>query len=92
MPTAASTLRNPVNLIWVVLMVTTLGSWWLGADHDGDVRQLATVGVIVLAFAKVQLVGLYFMEVRHASRLLQGLFAAYVAAVGGGLVLLYLLM
>lgn len=90
-PTARA-VRNPINLVWVALVVTTLVSWWLGADHtSADLRELATAGVIVLAFVKVQLVGTYFMEVRHAPRVLQLLFSAWCVAVGGGLVLMYLL-
>lgn len=92
MPMAHPALRNPVNLAWIVLMATTFGSWWLGADHSEDSwRQLATASVIVLAFIKVQLVGSYFMELRSAPALLQALFASWVVAIGGGLVLMYLL-
>jgi Prokaryotic Cytochrome C oxidase subunit IV len=40
---------------------------------------LASVVILLIAFIKVRLVGLYFMELRGAPTLLRGLFEAYCA-------------
>ena len=56
--------HRPVLTVGAVLMVATLFSAWLG--HGLGPRRAATVVVIVVAFAKVFLVGEYFMELRNA--------------------------
>jgi heme/copper-type cytochrome/quinol oxidase subunit 4 len=88
--------RNAATYAWLVLMISTLAAWWAGADHgfgDGvDARKAATVFVIVVAFVKIYLVILYFMEVRHAPTLLLRIFQFWCTAVCSGLVGMYLLM
>ncbi len=81
-----------VALVWVALVAATLLSWQLGGGHGfagGDPRS-ATVAVLVVAFVKVRLVGLHFMELRDAPRALRALFEGYVAVVGTALVVMYL--
>lgn len=58
---------------WAVLTITTLASWGLGADHGALLsdRKLTGALVLTLAFFKIFLVGLYFMELRFAPRSLQ---------------------
>lgn len=78
--TCAPYVRKPSTVVWFVLMLATLASWALGADHTflvGDAR-VATSLVLALAFFKVQLVGTHFMELNHAPRALWAVFSGWV--------------
>ncbi|MFZ0715811.1 cytochrome C oxidase subunit IV family protein [Mycobacterium sp.] len=44
-------------------------------------HQLASVIILLIAFIKVRLVGMYFMELREAPNVLRGLFEAYCVIV-----------
>jgi hypothetical protein len=70
-----SLLRARSTLVWLVLVVVTLLSWALGADHG--VGSIVAVVVIGLAVVKVRFVGLDFMELRTAPVMLRALFEAY---------------
>jgi len=70
--------RDRVAAIWALLMTATLVSWLLGGDHVIHGRDAVGAVVIVIAFVKVRLVGLHFMELRGAPRPLRGVFEAYV--------------
>jgi hypothetical protein len=67
--------------VWTLLVVATITSWSLGG---------ATVAVLVVAFVKVRLVGLYFMELRSAPVPLRLLFEGWVVVVCSILIGLYL--
>jgi hypothetical protein len=88
----ADTARRPGTVTWAVLMVATVVSWTLGTRHDvfGGGPRLATVGVLVIAFVKVFLVGRQFMELREAPRLLQLFFNGWCVVVCSVIVGLYL--
>lgn len=75
--------RQPVTAVWGLLMVATALSWMVGTDHDiiVDSTEFATVTVLIIAFAKVQLIGLHFMELRDAPRALTAVFGTWVVAV-----------
>jgi hypothetical protein len=68
-------LRNRAGLSWLLLVAATILSWALGADHGTG----SMVAVVVLAIAtiKVRLVGLDFMELRHAPIPLRAAFECY---------------
>lgn len=82
---------NWITLVWLVLVSATGLSWWLGADHGLDGREAASIGILVLAMIKVRLVILYFMEVRTAPLPLRLICEAWVVALCGVMVGLYLL-
>lgn len=46
--------------------------------HD---HRLASVAILLIAFIKVRLFGMYFMELRDAPNVLRGLFEAYCLVV-----------
>jgi hypothetical protein len=73
---------------WLVLVAATLLSWYLGDGHCA--REVATVGVLVVAFGKVYLVGRYFMELRDAPRALRYGFAGWCVVMCLVLTTLYL--
>ncbi|MCG7593115.1 cytochrome C oxidase subunit IV family protein [Mycobacterium sp. PSTR-4-N] len=68
-------LKNRAGLSWLVLVAATLLSWALGADHGTG--SMVAVAVLGIAAIKVRLVGLDFMELRHAPIPLRAAFEAY---------------
>lgn len=80
--------RNRAGFSWLLLVAATAVSWALGADHGTG----STVVVVVLAIAawKVRLVGLDFMELRHAPIPLRAVFEFYCVAIWAVLSGLYL--
>jgi len=70
-------LRTPATAVWVVLIVATAATWTLGTNHGFGNHTLASVVILLIAFIKVRLVGLYFMELRDAPAALRGLFEGY---------------
>jgi hypothetical protein len=83
-------LRDKITLIWTGLVLATLLSWWLGTDHGTSNHQVATVGVMLVAFAKVRFVGMHFMDLRDAPIPLRLIFDAYVLIVGTAIIGTYL--
>jgi hypothetical protein len=73
--------RSTPALVWGVLVAATCLSWWLGTDHGLDDRTAAAAVVIVVAFAKVHLIGRWFMELHGADALLRRAFDGWVAVV-----------
>lgn len=79
--------------IWLLLVALTTMSWEVG---DGGATASAGIGtslvtplLLLVAFFKVRLVGLHFMELRTAPLPLRILFESWVAAVCGLLLLIY---
>ena len=68
---------------WAVLMVLTAASWWAGIESTtiGFGHQAIMVGILVLTFAKIFVVGHSFMELRLASSWLVRLFSVWCVAV-----------
>ena len=65
-----SLLRSRLTLVWLILVAATLLSFesmLLG----GDGARLARCAILIIAFAKVALVGLEFMDLRNAPLLLR---------------------
>ena len=54
------------TIIWLVLLAATALSWALGHAYGVPGMRYAGVYIIVIAFLKVRLVILEFMEIRHA--------------------------
>ena len=73
----ASLLRNRISAVWFVLIAATLVSFALGTGHGISSHQLASVVIMAVAFTKVFLVGMYFMELRVAPDTLRGVFLGY---------------
>ena len=79
--TLTSLLRTPASLVWVLLVFATVTSWKLGTQHGIHDHTLASVIILLIAFIKVRLVGLYFMELRDAPLALRSLFETYCVIV-----------
>jgi hypothetical protein len=91
--TTRGPLRDAVSVAWALLIAATLISWTVGAEHGNGhtARQLATAIVLLVAFIKVRMVGMYFMELRYAPAVLRGLFEAWCLLVGACLLAMYLI-
>ncbi|MGQ0623298.1 MAG: cytochrome C oxidase subunit IV family protein [Sporichthyaceae bacterium] len=80
---------RPVTVVWAILMVATLISWWLGDGHGAT--KLAAVLVIVTGFMKVALIGEHFMELRSAPPPLRWAFIGWCTLVPAILCGIYLI-
>ena len=86
--TVIQLLRTRAGLTWLLLIAATIVSWAVGAEHGTG----SVVAVVVLAIAaiKVRLVGLDFMELRHAPIPLRAAFECYCVGMWALLSALYL--
>ena len=78
---------RPVLFSWIVLIAATLGSWYIGLEEVGEHSPYVpwfSTGLIVLATFKIRLIGLYFMELRHAPWSLRGIFELWVLCLSVG--------
>lgn len=84
--------QEPVVGVWVTLILLTGVSWWLGTGHSlgMDSVTAATAVMIIVLFAKTHLVGMYFMELRHAIAPLQRAFHTWTVLACGVVLGLYL--
>ena len=76
----ASLIRSRATVVWVALIVATLVSWTVGTDGAVGAR-FATTVVLLVAFTKVRLIGLHFMELRESALELRVLFETYCVVV-----------
>ena len=89
--TIGSLVRTKETVVWFVLVCATLVSWATGTDHGISDHRIGTAVILVVAFTKVRLVGLYFMELRAAPTPLRLVFEAYCLVVLVGMLGMYLL-
>lgn len=85
--------ENTVTFVWLLLTLITCFSWMLGTGQikAGLVSHAeASLGIIVLAFFKVRLVILHFMEVRTAPLVLRAVCELWIALVCATVVIFYL--
>jgi hypothetical protein len=76
-------LRHHSTAIWALLMAATCLSAFLGSEDGASpaASRSGSVAILAIAFLKVRLVGLHFMELRQAPSALRLLFEGYVAVV-----------
>lgn len=81
-----------VGLVWVLLIAATAISWLLGTGTPGNPEAAihgATITMLVIAFFKVRLVLMHFMEAGHAHKTLRLVCEAWVFGVCTALILAY---
>jgi hypothetical protein len=80
--------------VWGVLVVLSIGTGWLApaahANHLAQASLPITVLVLALALIKSRLIIRYFMEVRTAPRSLKMATDAWLAALFGAIMVIYL--
>ncbi len=81
-------ITNRAGFSWLLLIAATLASFALSSGHS----ESAWIAVVVLgiAAAKIRLVGLDFMELRHAPVALRTVFECYCVTLWTVLSMLYL--
>lgn len=86
-------LLTPATAIWLVLCLATGLAWWLGGGHGSELLGRAGTAALLLliAFFKIRLVIMHFMEVRGAPRALRLACDAWVVGVPIVILGLYLL-
>jgi hypothetical protein len=82
-------MRKSATVVWLLLVLATGASWWLSGGV-GTSHAVAAAALLLLAFVKVRLIVMYFMEVHWAPIALRLGFDAWVTAVYCALLLLYL--
>jgi Prokaryotic Cytochrome C oxidase subunit IV len=89
-----SILISNETLIWLLLVLLTGGSWFLGeqeiqATSNSSATTLISMAMILIGFFKVRLIGLHFMELRNAPWPLRLIFEAWVFIVCIAILILY---
>ena len=85
-------LRGYTSGVWLLLVLLTAFSWWLsalGSAHFALNVQLATTSMFLVAFFKVRMVGMYFMEMKRAPLSLRLLFELWAVGACGAIIGLY---
>ena len=85
---ALDLLKNRAGASWLFLVAATVVSWAVGAEHGTG--SMVAVLVLGIAAIKVRLVGLDFMELRHAPIPLRAAFEGYCVVMWAVLSGLYL--
>ena len=86
-------LNTKVTYIWCLLVLLTIVSWWLGDGYRPDnvaLVKFATIGLFLLAFFKIRLIVMNFMEISTAPIPLRVIFEAYVIVVCTVILCLYM--
>ena len=83
------TLPSRLVVVWLALVAATVVSWALGAEL-GSARNVTAL-LFVIAFAKVWLIGRYFMDLRSAAVPLRRMFDGWVLVVATALTAIYLI-
>lgn len=78
---------NPANRDWLVLLVATGVTWWLG--EVGAAGTGAILAMLAIVFIKGRLVILDFMELRGAPLMWRLLLEGWLIVVGGLILLAY---
>lgn len=84
--------RERITALWLLLIVLTLLSleYFRDLGHGSDYR-LGSVVVMIIAFIKVRLVGLDYMELRNAPLPLRLVFEVWVIGLCSVIITLYYL-
>lgn len=80
---------NSANRTWLVLLIATGITWWLG--DVGATGTGAILAMLAIAFIKGRLVILDFMELRGAPLMWRILFEGWLIVVSGLILLAYLI-
>ena len=86
-------LNTPATYVWLLLAALTAVSWGLAdgvVPNSASQMQWLAAALLLLAFFKVRLVIMHFMEVATAPLLLRFIFEAWVLVVCGAILVTYL--
>ena len=84
-------LLNSITIAGVFLFIGTVTSWFLAPEEDYLEPLIPGLIIILIAFLKVRLILMYFMELRIAPQPWRGLFEAWMAVACAVVMLLYVI-
>jgi hypothetical protein len=90
MSTLSVLARTKATAVWLVLIGATLAASVLGSDHATTGHRGVSTLILGVAFVKVRLVGIYFMELRRAPAALRLVFEGYCVVVFAAILGMYL--
>ena len=82
--------KDKLFLVLVALLGITLLSWLLISSVDLEEKSLGVL-ILLLAFFKVRLIAIHFMETAKAQRLVRIAFETWGVVVGGMMIFVYLM-
>lgn len=82
-------LSDRQTAVWMLLVAATVLTAVVGIEQHGDATSVGLL-LLVIAFVKVRLVALHFMEIRAAPVALRALVEGYVVVTFVALVVIYL--
>lgn len=91
-PTRLSRIFDVPSVVYLVLAAATLLSWFLGTEEAQSHEALVGSIVIAIAFIKLRLVGIHFMELGRAPIVLRGIFEGYVLVTFITMLMLFLVI
>ncbi len=83
-------IRDKLFLVLVALLCITLLSWLLISSVNLEEKSLGVM-ILLLAFFKVRLIAIHFMETAKAQRLVRIAFETWGVVVGGMIIFGYLM-
>lgn len=86
-----SILLTRISVVWLLLLAASTISWVVGLGSSFSDQRLNSCTILIVAFIKVRLVLLEFMELRHVPPGLRWLAEAWLVFACGVLILIYFL-
>lgn len=88
-----TTVASRLTIVLLTLCALTIVSWWVGhprADGTVEPSTLITIGVLAMGLVKARLIVQHFMEVRTAPQSLRLFTDAWLIALWGSILVIYL--
>ena len=84
-------LFNSITIVWGLLFIGTAISWFIAPEGNYLSPLVPGITIILIAFFKVRLILLYFMELRIAPQPWRGLFEAWMITACTLIITLYIM-
>ena len=78
-----------ITVVWMVLFAGSAVSWFLVPEGTEAISLVPGIAILSIAFFKVRLILLYFMELRFSPQPWRGIFEIWVIVSWGAVIYLY---
>jgi len=78
-------LRHATTPLWLLLILATGLSWWLGHEVGSLALRQATTAMVLVAAVKIRIVVRHFMDIRYAPSSLQWVLDAWLGLMTAGI-------
>lgn len=85
-----ATLSSGITIVWLVLFAATALSWFLAPVDTKLTSLVPGIAILSIAFIKVRLILLYFMELKFAPQPWRGMFEFWILVAWVALIYLYI--